>query len=220
MLRSRLALGIVCFLLGVGLVAQFRARRERFPASNVPSQDSAVVMGGLVVTNGELRSEVQKLQGEILAYQRASERIVVPQMAEELGRMRIVTGHSEVTGAGVQIVVGQGVSVIDLQDLLNEIRNIGAEAVALGGQRVTISTGLTADEQGILVGGQRIEPPYVFQAIGDPTTMVTALNRRGGVLEMLRVAYPGLTLQVSSEQLLVLPAVRDAGHFVLAQPVE
>ena len=201
MLRSRLALGIVCFLLGVGLVAQFRARRERFPASNVPSQDSAVVMGGLVVTNGELRSEVQKLQGEILAYQRASERIVLPQMAEELGRMRIV-------------------SVIDLQDLLNEIRNIGAEAVALGGQRVTISTGLTADEQGILVGGQRIEPPYVFQAIGDPTTMVTALNRRGGVLEMLRVAYPGLTLQVSSEQLLVLPAVRDAGHFVLAQPVE
>ena len=217
MLRSRLALGIVCFLLGVGLVAQIRARRERFPASSVPSQDSAVVMGALVVTNGELRSEVQKLQGEILAYQRTSERTVLPQMAEELGRMRIVTGSTAVTGAGVQVIVGQGVSVIDLQDLLNEIRNIGAEAVALGGQRLTIRTALTADEQGIMVGGQRVEPPYVFQAIGDPTTMVTALNRRGGVLEMLRVAYPGLTLQVSSEPLLVLPAARDTGRFVLAQ---
>jgi len=218
-LRGRLALTVVCFLLGVGLVAQLRARRAQSSLASVPSKDQSVILGELVVANADLRNEVQKLEGEIEAYSQASERAVLPQMVEELERMRIVNGRVEVTGAGVEIIVGEGVNVIYLQDLLNEVRNIGAEAIALNRVRLITNGALSADEQRTSAAGRSISPPFVFQAIGDPATMSTALNRRGGVLDMLRVAYPGLELSVKSVPLMVLPAARDGQQYLLAQPV-
>ncbi len=218
--RSRLALTVLCFLLGVGLVAQLRARRDQVSLASVPSKDQSEILGGLVVANGELRNEVQKLEGEIQAYQKAAERAVLPQMGEELGYMRIVNGAVAVTGGGVEMRVGAGVTYVDLQDVLNEIRNVGAEAIALNGLRLTATSAIVATEQGISVDGNSISPPYVFQAIGDPTTMTTALNRRGGVLDLLRGAYPDLEVTVTAAPLMVLPAARDVLQFVLAQPVK
>ncbi|MCL6432127.1 MAG: DUF881 domain-containing protein [Anaerolineae bacterium] len=215
-IRSRLALVLVSFLLGLGLVAQMRGRRG--VVSDVPTEEQAALIGSLVVANAELRREVQKLEGERQAYDKAAQRAVIPQMVEELGRMRIVNGSVEVAGGGVQVTVGAGVNVVDLQDLLNEMRNVGAEAICLNGVRLTIRSALVADEIGILVDGRRIEPPFVFQAVGEPTTMATALNRRGGVLDLLRGAYAGLELEVEMVPLMVLPAVRQERGYVLAQP--
>ncbi len=218
--RSRLALTVLCFLLGVGLVAQLRARRDQVSLANVPSTDQSEILGGLVVANGELRNEVQKLEGEIQAYEKASERAVLPQMGEELGYMRIVNGAVAVTGGGVEMRVGAGVTYVDLQDVLNEIRNVGAEAIALNGLRLTATSAIVATEQGMAADGNSISSPYVFQAIGDPATMVTALNRRGGVLDLLRGAYPDLEVTVTAVPLMVLPPARNSQPFVLAQPVK
>ncbi|MDI7277072.1 MAG: DUF881 domain-containing protein [Anaerolineae bacterium] len=214
--RSRLALALISFLLGLSLVAQMRGRRGQ--SLNVPSEEQAAIIGSLVVANADLRNEVQKLQGERQAYDKAAQRAVIPQMVEELGRMRIVNGRVEVAGGGVQVTVGPGVSVVDLQDLLNEVRNVGAEAISLNGVRLTIRSALTADEAGILVDGRRIEPPFVFQAIGEPTTMATALNRRGGVLDLLRGTYLGLELEVETVPLMVLPGVLHDREFEVARP--
>lgn len=218
-MRSRLVLTIICFVLGLSLVAQLRGRRGQSLAG-VPSQDRSVILGGLVVANAELRSEVLKLQGEIQAYDQASERAAVPQMAEELGHMRIVNGHVEVVGPGVEVTVGAGVTVVNLQDILNEVRNVGAEAISLNGQRLAVDSALISDEQGIIVEGVRIEPPFTFQAIGDPTTMSTALNRRGGVLEQLGLYYPGLAIQIKTVPLMDLPARSKSKQFALAKPVK
>ncbi len=218
--KSRLALTVLCFFLGVGLVAQLRARRDQVSLASVPSTDQSEILGGLVVANAELRNEVQKLEGEIQAYQRAAERAVLPQMGEELGYMRIVNGVVAVTGGGVEMRVGAGVTYVDLQDVLNEIRNVGAEAIALNGLRLTATSAIVATEQGMSVDDNSISPPYVFQAIGDPTTMTTALNRRGGVLDLLRGAYPDLEVTVTAVPLMVLPPARDVRPFVLAQPVK
>ncbi len=214
--HSRLALILVSFLLGLGLVAQMRGRRGQ--VVEVPSEEQAALIGSLVVANADLRREVQKLEGERQAYDKASQRAVIPQMVEELGRMRIINGTVEVAGGGVQVTVGAGVNVVDLQDLLNEIRNVGAEAICLNGVRLTIRSALVADQAGVLVDGRRIEPPFVFQAVGEPATMATALNRRGGVLDLLRGTYEGLELEVETVPLMVLPAVRQEKDFVLARP--
>ena len=214
--HSRMALILVSFLLGLGLVAQMRGRRGQ--VVEVPSEEQAALIGSLVVANADLRREVQKLEGERQAYDKASQRAVIPQMVEELGRMRIINGTVEVAGGGVQVTVGAGVNVVDLQDLLNEIRNVGAEAICLNGVRLTIRSALVADQAGILVDGRRIEPPFVFEAVGEPATMANALNRRGGVLDLLRGTYEGLELEVETVPLLVLPAVRQEKDFVLARP--
>jgi uncharacterized protein YlxW (UPF0749 family) len=218
--RSRLALTVLCFVLGIGLVAQMRGRRAQSSLANVPSRDQSTILGGLVVANADLRSEVQKLEGEIQAYTKASERAGLAQMIEELDRMRIVNGRVEVTGAGVEVQIGAGVSVMELQDVLNEVRNAGAEAVCLNGVRLVTNSAVSAQGTRVAVDGKAISPPFVFQAIGDPGTMATALNRHGGQLEYLRVFYPGLEVTVETVPLMVLPAAHTPRTFVLAQPLE
>ncbi len=218
-IRARLGMTLICMLLGVGLVAQMRARRAQNLPTNVLSADQSVLLGNLVVTNAELRAEVQKLQSEIETYQRAQER-TVPQMMEDLDRMRRINGAVGVVGGGVEVRVGGGVDVFSLQDLVNEVRNAGAEAISLNGYRLTIRTSLSADSRGITIDDHPIQPPYVLQAIGDPTTMATALNRRGGQLQMMQASYPGLEVSVKAMQRLVLPAVRDRQTFALAQPAQ
>lgn len=217
--RNRLALTLVCFLLGASLVAQMRGRRGQTLAA-VPGKDLSAIMGGLVVANADLRSEVGKLEGELRAYNQAADRAIIFQMVEETGRMRIVNGHVEVAGAGVEVSIGFGVSALDLQDTLNEIRNTGAEAVSLNGMRLAAQSAITEDERGIILEGLRLKPPYVFQAIGDPATMETAVNRPGGQLDLLRIGYPGLQIGVKSVQLMVLPARTHSQTLILAQPLE
>lgn len=217
-LRSRLGVTLICFLLGVGLVAQLRARRGQVPTSGTLSADQSALLGGLVVSNAELRAEVQELQNEIQSYRRAQER-TLPQMMEDLERMRRINGHVGVTGGGVEVRVAGVVDVYSLQDLVNEVRNTGAEAISLNGFRLTIRSSLSADERGITVDGQPIAPPYVLQAIGDPTTMVTALNRRGGQLQIMQASYPGLEVSAKAVQRLVLPPLPQRQGFRLAKPV-
>ncbi len=217
--RNYIAMTLVCFVLGVGLVAQLRARRAQNPLGSASSVDQSAILGGLVVANAELRNEVQKLEGEIQANAQAPERAALPQMNEDLARMRIINGRVQVAGPGVEIRVGAGVSAIDLQDLLNEVRNVGAEAISLNGFRLIVSSSLSSDGRGITVDGRIIEPPFVFQAIGDPTTMSTALNRRGGVLDLLRGGYPGLELGVKALSRVTMPPVLERKQFVLAQVV-
>ncbi|HOR00613.1 MAG TPA: DUF881 domain-containing protein [Anaerolineae bacterium] len=218
-LRKQLALTVVCFLLGVGLVAQLRARRGQNLPTTALSADQSALLGSLVVTNAELRGEVQKLQSEIQSYQVSEER-TVPQMMDDLGRMRLINGSVGATGGGVEVRVGGTVDVFSLQDLVNEVRNAGAEAISLNGFRITIRTSLSADSRSITVDGQPIEPPYMLQAIGDPTTMATALTRRGGQLQIMQGSYPGLEVTVKTAQRLVLPAVREQPVFTLAKPAQ
>jgi uncharacterized protein YlxW (UPF0749 family) len=177
------------------------------------------MLGGLVVANAGLRSEVQKLEGGIRAYNQAAERAVLPQMVEELVRMRIVNGHVDVAGPGVEVRVGAGVSAVDLQDMVNEVRNVGAEAISLNGLRLGITSTVSQDQHGIILDGVRIEAPYVFQAIGDPATMETALRRPGSQLGILQVTYPGLRVEVKSVPLMVLVARPQRARLTLAQPV-
>ena len=218
-LRERLGLTVVCFLLGVGLVAQLRARRGQTQPTSALTADQSALLGSLVVTNAELRAEVQKLQSEIQTYRQAQER-TVPQMMEDLERMRIVNGTVGVVGGGVEVRLGSKVDVYTLQDLVNEVRNTGAEAMSLNGFRLTIRTSLAGDDRTITVDGQPIEPPYVLQAIGDPTTMATALKRPGGQLQQTQASYPGLEVTVKTVTRLVLPAVRERKTFTLAKPVQ
>lgn len=218
-LRARLALTVVCFLLGVGLVAQLRARRGRTQPTTALTADQSALLGSLVVSNAELRAEVQKLESEIQTYRQAQER-TVPQMMEDLERMRRINGSVSVVGGGVEVRLNGAVDVYTLQDLVNEVRNTGAEAISLNGFRLTIRTSLAGDSHGITVDGQPIEPPYVLQAIGDPTTMATALKRPGGQLQQTQANYPGLEVSVKTMTRLVLPAVRERKPFVLAKPVQ
>lgn len=63
---------------------------------------------------------------------------------------------------------------------------------------------------------QRLSQPFVIAAIGDPATLESALNIRGGMVEGLRAL--GLRITIKRQERLVVPASKTSITFEYAQP--
>ena len=218
---SRLSLIIVCLLLGVLLVAQFRTQRRITAALlSTSSTDQALIVSNLVESNAELREEVEALRSQLRRYQEAEGQGVLQTLVDELNRIKIVNGLVEVSGPGVEVRIEGRVSVLDMQDMVNELRNTGAEAIAVNGQRLIASSVIASDGTGMIINGVRISEPYIFQAIGHQETMARALTRKGGLIALLKAHYEGLDITVSKRDKIVLPIYRGSFEFKYAAAVK
>jgi uncharacterized protein YlxW (UPF0749 family) len=219
---AQLLLTIICFILGLLLVAQFRTQRMASGSIlSASSADQLIIISSLVENNAHLREEMEALEGQLDEYQRATGRAVLEALVEELNKVRIINGLVEVSGAGVEVSLDGPIGVLDVQDLINELRNAGAEALTVNGERLTLYSVIASPEDGVMtINGTQLSRPYVLQAIGQPGTMETALLRSGGLLATLERNYEGLAVSVIKRERMVLPVYKGAIEFVYASPVE
>ncbi len=212
---SQITLTVILLLLGLLIMAQFHTHglisKARVSASGA---DQAVILSSLVEANASLRAEIETLESQLASYRSAGSSGRLEALVEELNRLKIVNGLVQVSGPGIEVRVSGPLSVLNAQDLVNELRNAGAEAVALNGERLVLRSAIAADDGGWLkVDGKRIASPYVFQAIGDAETLETALVRSGGLVAMLEHSYEGLQVQIRRLDKLVLPVYRQPPAF-------
>lgn len=73
----------------------------------------------------------------------------------------------------------------DIIILLNELKNAGAEAISVNGQRIIASTYIYCDGSVILIDGVKIGNPFTIKAIGDSETIYGALTRNKGYINIL-----------------------------------
>lgn len=100
------------------------------------------------------------------------------QQADELG---VLGGTLPAVGPGIRVTVtdsGGGVGSNHLINGIQELRDAGAEVIELNDAvRVVAQTALRDTAGGgVFVDGERIEPPYVIEAIGAPHDLETALG--------------------------------------------
>lgn len=74
----------------------------------------------------------------------------------------------------------------DLRRIVNELKNAGAEAISINGQRIVGTTAITCIGNVIKINDEKVSSPFVIKAIGFPESLETALNRAGGYLEYMR----------------------------------
>ena len=212
---SQVTLAIISVLLGILVMAQFQAHssvsKTRVSAS---SADQSAILSNLVEANASLRAEIETLENQLRRYRSAEHSGLLETLVEELNRLKTANGLVEVSGPGLEVRVSGHLSVLNAQDLVNELRNAGAEAIALNGERLVLWSAVAVDAEGWLtVDGTRIASPYTFQAIGDRQTLETALIRSGGLLAVLEHSYEGLEIQVRRQDKLVLPVHRHPPKF-------
>jgi len=219
---AQLLLTIVCFILGLLLVAQFRTQRMTSrPLLSASSADQLAMISSLVENNARLREEMEALEEQLSEYQQATGRAMLGALVQELNKIRIINGLVEVSGAGVEVTIDGPIGVVDIQDLINELRNAGAEALTINGERLTLYSVIASTEDGVMiVNGMKPSRPYILQAIGQPETLETALLRRGGLIATLERNYDGLAVSVIKRERMVLPVYRGAIEFVYASPIE
>lgn len=218
---ARLLLSVVCLLLGVLLFAQFCTQRRITAALLAASStNQALIISNLVESNAELREEVGALRSQLRRYQEVEGQGVLQTRLNELNRIKVVNGLVEVSGHGVEVRIEGRISVLDMQDMVNELRNTGAEAMAVNGQRLLVSSVIASDDMGMIVNGVSISAPYIFQAIGDQETMARALTRKGGVIALLEARCEGLDITVSKRDKIILPIYRGSFEFRYATAVK
>ncbi len=219
-LSSRLTLTLVCLLLGAALVMQFRTQGNIVKSILVDSTtEQATILNGLVDGNAALRKEIDTLDVQLTQYQTGSTESNLESLVADLNRVKIVNGLIEVTGPGIEVTLDGVLAPEELQDVINELRNAGAEAIVLNGQRIVVNSVLVQGRNGPTLGGVAIQPPYRFEAIGDPDTLSKAVERKGGLVPLLLANHPGLQMQVQKRDRILAPIHDQKVEFKYARPV-
>ena len=188
-----ITLGLMCFILTALIVVQ---------VNTINNANSAI---GQARNENDLRDEVLRWKEkydvtysnlekaeknlENLRQNASNNDETTKQMEEELKTANKLLGLTELTGDGIVITLEDGTDLIHQEDLIyvvNELKNAGAEAISINGQRLVSTSFISCDGNVILINGNKIGTPFVVQAIGYPSTLYGALMRNGGYLEKLQ----------------------------------
>ena len=216
---GRLTLAMTCLVLGMLLVVQMRSQSSARQTGS--AEDWERVVADLVDNNARLREEIQALEAELAAIRAVEGRgALLQSLVDETNQLRIANGLVEVSGPGVEVVVSGPITVLDLQDLINELRNGGAEALTVNGRRIVAWSAINTDGVYVTVDGQPVLPPYRLEAIGDAETMDTALVRPGGLVSLLQQADERVSIGVNQRQKITLPVYDQPFEFAYAKPAD
>ncbi|MGM7421102.1 DUF881 domain-containing protein [Cellulosimicrobium sp. CpK407] len=188
--RSQIVVGVLCALLGFALVVQVSQTQED-QLSSLRQSDLVRLLDDVTQRSGELEDQVSSLESTRDELQSGTGREraaleLAEQQAETLG---ILSGRLPAEGPGVEIEVVEGAEALDafsLFNVLEELRNAGAEAMEVNGVRLVASSYFEDSAEGVVVDGQTISSPYRWNVIGDPSTLETALEIPGGAMASLR----------------------------------
>lgn len=215
---SSVVLTLVCFALGIVLVVQFRTQGKiATDVSAQSSTDQALIISSLVEGNASLRKEANRLAGELAGQGSIPKAGSMEAMVEELNKLRMVNGLLEVMGPGIEVRIDGSITALDLQDLVNEVWNAGAEAVAINHQRVVGRSAVVWEENAIYLDGTRLGSPYIINAIGHPEALEKALSRPGGLIALLQYTYSGASIAVTGLERISMPVYRGRYEFRYAQ---
>ena len=201
--KISLVLGTMCFALTLGICIQVKT------VKNISSRISQNY------EENNLRAEVLKYKEKYDNLLRETEEIdkelqqqiekatennsELEEAKNQINEGNKIIGLTEVTGPGVVITVADSDidpnTVIDSSKLLvhdsdilkivNELKNAGAEAISVNGQRVILTTSIICGGNIINVNGEKIGSPFEIKAIGSPEALAN-LSRTGGWLSILR----------------------------------
>jgi len=104
----------------------------------------------------------------------------------------------------------------DVLQLVNELFAAGAEAISVNDHRLAGPTSIRCVGPTILVDDIDIASPVVVRAIGDPKTLLGALNLNGGVLSDFRAHDPDM-VEVEEAKYLKLEPYSGRTNFRVAK---
>jgi uncharacterized protein YlxW (UPF0749 family) len=218
--RSQLALTAIAVVLGLLLVIQLRAQQAGTGLETRSSQDLTVLIANLTTRNDQLRGEVADIGRQVDAIAAANARgeTSVGRLRADLERVRIWSGEDAATGPGVRVLLFGGVPGGAISELVNELRNAGAEAISVGGVRVVAGTVAAGPVGALSIANTALGPRIEVLAIGNPAALTGGLTRAGGLVAQLQARYEEVLVEVAPLDVISLPAAERSLVPVLGAP--
>jgi uncharacterized protein YlxW (UPF0749 family) len=202
---------IIAVFLGFFAVTQVRAQDVYSRSLQLETPASlTTLIASLSERNNAIREEILDLRHRTETAREAisSGRGSLTEAERQLGQLRVFAGMSAVSGPGIAVQIDGTFDDRALSDLVNELRNAGAEAIAVNAARVGPRShfALTADKA-LTVDAVPVRGPWQVRAIGASEVMYVAMTRTGGIIGQFELIYRGTRFNVTRENALDLPAL-------------
>ena len=218
--RGRLTVAAVAAILGLLVVAQLNAQQGGPGLSDLSATDLTQLIANLNTGNDQLRTEIADLNAQASKLSDAHNRgeTTTGELNADLARIRAWAGLTAVTGSGISITVEGPIGSDGIQDLLNELRNAGAEAIAVDGVRVVNGSVVAGPPGGLSIENDALGDTFEIRAIGSPQILTGTLTRTGGVIAQVGATYPQVRLTVTPLDSMTLAATERSLDLTDAQP--
>ena len=162
---AQISVAIVCLILGALLMLQYQAHGSIAKAQMAESSgEQTTIISNLYESNLALRKEAETLIVQADEASRELEPDSLDALQSDLVRLRIFNGIEPVTGPGIELVVSGDLQAEHVLDLVNELKNAGAEAVAINGIRLGVDSAVATVRGATVIDGYALGDSISFLA--------------------------------------------------------
>ena len=207
-------LGIMCLILTIGISVQIKTVNSNGSTTSI-NQELGNLKTQVLRMKEKYEASYERLEGAQVELENTRKNVAsndeeLKLLEEEIKKYNVLLGTTEAKGTGVTITVSDAtvqdsilsidpiVHDIDILEIVNELKNAGAEAIDVNGQRITANTAISCDGNVIVVNGEKISSPFTINAIGLPERMAT-LTRPGSYLEKMAESFIKTTFNKSDK---------------------
>lgn len=211
----------VAMLIGMLGVGQLNSQARPNEISRLSATELSTLIETLTAANRELRSGLADIRDQLRQYEVSGPRSesALQVSREDLRRITAFGGLAAVDGQGIVMDVDGNLDAIALNDLINELRNAGAEAIAVDTIRITARSVATEGPRAMELDGVEVGEQFTLRAIGSPDGLLGAMERPGGIISQLKL-FIRATIQIRQAESVELPASNLSLLPVVGTPVE
>jgi uncharacterized protein YlxW (UPF0749 family) len=229
-------LTLAMLLLGFFVAIEWQAPVAKGPVTaDYPRELGKETTSRLEAEQKDLKSAIADRRTELTAIQKdaATRKTALADLNAQVESQRIQSGMVPLAGPGVQVVLDDSsvksipagedashyiVHDYNIRDVVSLLWQSGAEAIAVGDERIVASTSIYCVGSTILVNDTRTSPPYKISAIGPPA-MEDALNSPARLQQMKSDSRQyGVQFKVTGAKELQVPAYSGSFSIRYAQP--
>lgn len=195
-------LGIMCLILTIGICVQIKTVNNNGSTTSA-NQDLNNLKAQVLKRKEKYEEIYNKLDSAQQELENVRNKVTnndeqLKNLEEKIKKYNVLLGATDATGQGVTITIADAnitntmsslldphnliVHDKDILEIVNELKNAGAEAIEVNGQRIVENTAISCDGNVIVINGEKVSSPFTINAIGFPSRLAT-LNRPGGYLK-------------------------------------
>jgi uncharacterized protein YlxW (UPF0749 family) len=190
----RVSVLLTALLVIVGAVTGIAAAQVRQHADDAGNVRRSLVadIHRKTKESDQLASQAERLRTDLqrVRVQALGEGARGRSTAAQVATLELVTGGLAVRGPGLVVTLDDAPNASsdataarggqlgnghiydrDIQDVVNALWAVGAEAIAVNGQRLTAQTAIRSAGEAVLVDFRPLTPPYVLRAVGNVDAM-------------------------------------------------
>lgn len=178
----------------------------------------------LQIVVDSLKSQVEDEKSNLIKYDNDGFLDNIIDINAQIENLKFINGFTDVRGPGIMMRVSDStteddsidimqkiVHDVDITVLLNDLKNAGAEAIDVNGQRIINISEVVCAGPVLRINGEAVPAPFIIKVIGDTDSLYNAVTEEGTYAYELKNTY-GMEVVVVKHYNQPIPSYKDRNY--------